>query len=530
MEEQVSHIWELYENCKHTHDVMGLNDKAKKCHNFYHGKQWEGLQSGDEEMPFYNFIKGIVNYKTSMISRNRMQIVFNTFREDEETQVICRKLDEKAEYYWERLKMDKLNREVVKTGCIVGGGYVYFSFGEEMEGQRINTTNLFFANENSGDIQGQEWILIRERRNVEEVKAEARASGMSEKDVADIVGDSDDQNTDSHAKEAEKDKVCTSLLYLTKKDGYVVFCRTVKNMVYQTEQCVVAQDESGKVFGMELYPLVHFSWEKEEESSRGIGEVITLIPNQIECNKSLVRRALAVKMCSFGKPVYNSQYIENPETLTEAGTAIEVSGSASDVRQMVSYLEPINMSGDAHKLNEELLSITKELAGAGDGATGQIDPTKASGTAIMAARDQSAIPLNDQSEAYQQYIEDIALVWIDLWVAYEGIQVGESWLNGEDLRKRKLSIKIDVSPVDSFSRYKKEESLEIAMGAGHITFAEYVEALPEKSTAPKAEFVQILRKREEQAKMQQPSTPNEPMMPPMSVEGGMPIDLQQMPM
>ena len=38
---------------------------------------------------------------------------------------------------------------------------------------------------------------------------------------------------------------------------------------------------------------------------------------------------------------------------------------------------------------------------------GQIDPTQASGTAIIATRDQAALPLNEQVARYRQFVEDV---------------------------------------------------------------------------------------------------------------------------
>ena len=80
------------------------------------------------------------------------------------------------------------------------------------------------------------------------------------------------------------------------------------------------------------------------------------------------------------------------------------------------------------------MGTSRELEGASESATGQVDPTKTSGEAIKAARDQSAMNLNEQSAAYKQFVEDLAMIWYKLWVAYsvQGLKLD----NGVDVYKR----------------------------------------------------------------------------------------------
>ena len=58
-----------------------------------------------------------------------------------------------------------------------------------------------------------------------------------------------------------------------------------------------------------------------------------------------------------------------------------------------------------------------------------------------------------------------------------------------------VNIRIDVSPTNPYSKFAREQSLENALGNGHITFDEYVEALDDDGTAPKGKFKDILDKR-----------------------------------
>ena len=55
-------------------------------------------------------------------------------------------------------------------------------------------------------------------------------------------------------------------------------------------------------------------------------------------------------------------------------------------------------------------------------------------------------------------------------------------------------IRIDVSDGNPYSKYAREQALENALAAGHITFEEYVAALD--AHAPTAKFAEILKARQ----------------------------------
>jgi len=150
---------------------------------------------------------------------------------------------------------------------------------------------------------------------------------------------------------------------------------------------------------------------------------------------------------------------------------------------------------------EEKRAAAPIVAGAGDAATGAIDPTKASGTAIIAVRDQSALPLNEQMARMRQFVEDTALLWFDLWRAYnpdgirERLEDGEIEISGEMLESLRFGIFIEVTDRDAYSKYAEEQAIGELFGRGAISFEEYVSLLRDDSTVPKARLMEIIEKR-----------------------------------
>jgi hypothetical protein len=262
-----------------------------------------------------------------------------------------------------------------------------------------------------------------------------------------------------------------------------------------------------------MYPIVNYVWEDTKGSARGCGDVEHLIANQIELNKTLARRAIAIKQCAFPKIAYLESAVTNPEQIDVVGAKIGVKdGNAQNIQNLISYLNPSAVSPDARNFTDELISLTKELAGAGDAATGQIDPTQASGTAIIATRDQAALPLNEQVARYRQFVEDVAVLWYDIWKAYNpnGLEIESENEMGnmeaqiipaEILDGMMVNVRIDVSQNNPFSKYAQEQAIMNLFASQAISFEEMVEALDDDAVAPNGKLQDIIDKRGEQEKM-----------------------------
>ena len=318
---------------------------------------------------------------------------------------------------------------------------------------------------------------------------------------------SDEEYHEQAGKDKRTDEIspmCLVLLKLYRKNGTIWAKKC-------TRLATVMSDVDLKI---KLYPVAHYVWIKVKGSARGQGDVENNIPNQIEINKTATRRALAVKLGAFPKLVANTKYIKNTKALNNVGTTIEVNElNADDVNKVVNYLKPAQMSSDAYNLQKELIDETQNLAGAGDNATGNIDPTQASGKAILAVQQANQQPINTQVKAYKVFIEDIAKIWFEMLKAYsvKGIKLTKEekdyfndttydtqyMLSYEELEKLELDIKIDITPKSPLDKFALEQTLENLLISGHITFEEFVKVLPEDGSTPKSKLKEILKDREE---------------------------------
>lgn len=512
-------IWGLYEKGRNYHRMTGIYADTDRNYRFYNGNQWAGAKLGGVEPVQKNFIKPIVKYKVAVIHDNLYAIVYSSqnyenqaFRQAAER--YCDMLNRYAANIWERDKMDFKGRKLTKDAAINDEGILYIWFDREKMSpvnEVIKKNDVYYGNENDDDIQAQPYILIRKRLPVTGAIELALREGMSQDKTPYIIGDNDTLEESGEAAKQELDDMVTIVYKLYKADG------TVKYSV-ASRWVDIAQDVET---GLKLYPVAHFNWEEKEGSARGEGEVRFLIPNQIEVNRTEMRRVLTVKEQAYPQKVVDSTKVENPQALNTVGGVIRTRGATvDDVRKVVGTLPPAQMSPDVVKLQEDMISVTRELAGAGDIATGEVNPETSSGRAILAVQQASRQPISEQKESYKNFIEDVARIWLEYLIvnAKDGVNMeveatdpktGQKTVQIENvpqvaLEQLQATVKIDITPKSVYDRFAQEQTIENLLLQGFLTVQRvseleiYAQLLDDDSVAPKQKIMEAVDRVKEQ--------------------------------
>lgn len=521
--------WKRYEKGMEYLTNKQLIPKTNKAWNFYSGNQWEGMKSGGEELPFLNFIKPTIKHKVSTVSQNNMVAKYSDAegREEEETMAIYSKLNAMFARCWEKSNMDMELWATTKDSAVTGDGIQYYGTANVEDMQRLANTSVLYGDESNQNIQQQPYIIIVQRLTVGAVRERARLNNIPESEIKRITADNDTENLVGNRDEVTNDSSSneskvTCIIHMEKKEGIVHVTQCTRSVIFEPEhpiQVTLANGEPGR--GLTLYPLVKISWEDYPNSARGISEVTQLIPNQLEINKTLARRSMIIKLTAFPRIAYDGNAITNPEALGEVGAPIEMqSGGVQSINQIISYLNPAQSNSDPKNYADDLLSNSQELSGSGETAMGNINPNRVAASAIIAIRDQAALPLNEQVAKMKTFVEDLAKLWVEIWAVYhpDGFDVaidttddiGESHrtverVTTEELDNMKPDIRIDVSQDNPWTKEAEQTALDSMLEKQHITFKEYVELAPDNSVVPKNKLMEVFRKRklEQQEQMKQ---------------------------
>lgn len=509
--------WDLYQQSINHMYLFNFYEDSKKNYQFYNGNQWAGLKIKDAEPVQLNFIQTIIDYKVAVINQNNWGIVYSSENfEDEQFKPIadrlCKLLNHKATKIWKRNKMDTLIRQLTIDSAVNDEGILYSYWDtetEEIKTELIEKTDIFYGNENSSDIQAQPYILIRQRLPVSIVREIARSKDIPEEKVNMILGDSDNLYNVGDNSQFEKDEACTVIIKMWKQDGTVHFSKS-------TQTVVLMKDTDT---GLKRYPIAHMVWSEKKGFSRGEGVVRNLIPNQIEVNRILVRRAVVTKNTAYPQRVVAIDNIQNPTEINKVGGTIKVTGTVDSVGNIFQMTSPAQMSPDVDRLQNDLIDLSRNLQNAGDISTGSINPEDASGKAILAVQNASRQTLNNQVQQLKDCIEQIALNWIDEITNYSNGMIlqdeetdprtGKNQfynvkVDKASIKKLKASVTIEVTPMSAYDQYAQELSLENLLKEGWFSPEKidqlqlYAESLPEKSTMPKQKILDICKKVKEQ--------------------------------
>ena len=400
-------IWERFNKSDSYMRMKSILTRTEKNWLMYSGRQWEACDdhAGKENLPMMNFIKPTVKYKVSSIASTTVTALYSDLNGERpipvggfsidpstgiqvpntvSTSEVVAKMNDLFSISWEKGKNKKHSKKGLTHSAVQGDSYTAWLDGGDTrkEPQIIYNTQMHLADENIKDIQKQPWLIIEERLDVEEVRHRARLQGISNEQVETIAPNNATEDVLLNKQEV-KGKV-TSLLYMEKdKDtGIVSIGRCTKTVMYE-ELHPIRQSKKGEPYGIGLtkYPIVPMIWEETPNSARGVSEVEQLIPNQLELNKMLARRAISAKMTAFPRLAVDDTAIINDEDLDKVGAVIKMNGgNAQAINSMIAYLTPASMSPDAQQLSDELLNQSRTLAGASDAQLGNIDLSRVSGT------------------------------------------------------------------------------------------------------------------------------------------------------
>lgn len=514
-------IWGLFEIGRNFHRRMNIYTDTDRNYRMYNGNQWAGAKLGDVEPVQKNFIKPIVKYKCAVVHDNLYGVVLTSmnfenqvFRKDAER--YCDLLNAYIARLWEQDKMDFKLRRVTKDAAINDEGIIYISYDTKKNcpvHEIVKKNDVYYGNENDDDIQAQPYILIRKRLPVVNAIELALQEGMSEDDKELIIGDNDTFEESGEAAKEEVDDMVTIVYKLYKLGGIVHYS-------VATRWVTISEDVNT---GLHLYPLAHFNWEEKEGSARGEGEVRYLIPNQIEVNRTEMRRVLTAKYQAYPTRVADTSKIQNPDALNKVGVTIKTNGqTVDDVRKVVGVIPPAQMSPDVVKLQEDLIQVTRDLAGAGDSATGEVNPESASGRAILAVQQASRAPVTEQKETCKNFIEDIAKIDLDYIIVHakKGINIEEKVKDpttGKEtyqvvnipqvsLENLQATVKIDVTPKSVYDKFAQEQTIENLLTHGYFNVQKvselevYVSVLDDDSVAPKVKIEEAIEHIKEEQK------------------------------
>ena len=458
-------LWNRYQQGLDHKSKIKLLPTGNKNERFYSGKQWEGVQANGLPTPVLNIVKQVVDYKISAVMSDMISMQFSADgvgdndTEGQAYREVAKLFTEYSRTQWENLKVDSMNEEGLLNAALSAdmcSHWYWDKRAKDFTGELIDNANLMLGDPNTSEINDafgpvQPYIQLAFRRQVEDVRREAKENGVKKEDLDNIVADDETENQagDMSRTEIETDEggKCIVLLEYTKEliddEWHIMAEKSTRNFVIRKKWDT----------GLHRYPVALMNWYTRKGSGHGEAEATSLIPNQLMINKQAAMIALWIQLHGFPKVLYDQTRIN--QWTNSLSKAIPVNGTdTGGVGGAAQYMQPAQLSAAVMQFMTWFISITKEMAGVSDAALGQAPPTNTSAIIVLAKN--TAVPLNSIKRRYYSYIEDVGRIWMDFWtskyteypvrnleITVDGVKQVVP-LNTEILKQMKLKLKIDI--------------------------------------------------------------------------------------
>ena len=492
-------IWNRYSKGLDYKSKIKLLPTGNKNERFYSGKQWEGVQANGLPTPVLNIVKQVVDYKISAVMSDMISMQFSADgvgdndTEGQAYREVAKLFTEYSRTQWENLKVDSMNEEGLLNAALSAdmcSHWYWDKRAKDFTGELIDNANLMLGDPNTPEINDafgpvQPYIQLAFRRQVEDVRREAKENGVKKEDLDNIVADDETENQagDMSRTEIETDEggKCIVLLEYTKEliDGewHIMAEKSTRNVVIRKKWDT----------GLHRYPVALMNWYTRKGSGHGEAEATSLIPNQLMINKQAAMIALWIQLHGFPKVLYDQTRIN--QWTNSLSKAIPVNGTdTGGVGGAAQYMQPAQLSAAVMQFMTWFISTTKEMAGVSDAALGLAPPTNTSAIIVLAKN--TAVPLNSIKRRYYSYIEDVGRIWMDFWtskyteypvrnleITVDGVKQVVP-LNTEILKQMKLKLKIDIGPSTIWNEATAAQTLDNLLSRQLITFVEYLKRLP----------------------------------------------------
>lgn len=505
---------------------IGLYEQNKKNERFFTGDQWHGAQCGDRPLLQHNVIKRIGDYKMAVVGSASVTVSYSAdgvpcpvsgketleeqrdiladggepegMDDNQRINLIMGALSDYFRVTAERLKFDDKKTAVLRNAYIGGTGVLYTYWDERVqtglyadEGKTTPITgdircevlpieNVYFGDPNRMDVQEQPYILLTQRRRVEDIRREMRRGRRPAEEIESICADQDNSyEAGDRAKEEQTDAdkaMCVTKLYKQWDDAG----QSYRIMAVVT--CGKATVRSPWDTRLRLYPIAVLRWEERQSCAYGDSEVTNLINNQIAINRANTASAWAVM--SLGVPIMTVNRDAVPGDITnDPGQIIDVYGPEGATA--INYTRPPDFSPQFHQMIDNLINNTLSQSGATDAALGDVRPDNTS--AIVVARDAATMPMQMLKNRFYSFVEDVARIWAEFWVTNYGqrkIRIHDrhgDWympFDGDECRRLLISTRVDVGEAGVWSESQTITTLDNLLAAQVIDVGQYLERMP----------------------------------------------------
>jgi hypothetical protein len=525
---------------------QGYYDKWAEYQRFWEADQWPQATEDTKTLPrpVTNHFAEIIEQKIAAITYEAPEMYFEPQEQD-----ASQTTDDEAAYLLSqvainqaaRLDFDRLLEEGVRDAALLCNGIWYFPWDNsivggtpgvsayigDIAGYVIDPADFFPGDPTNPDIQSQPWIILAERRPLNEVKEFYKEYAPEIVNLLQPERQTSDTLVYDHQR-VEQDETG----YV---DVYHRWWKEKKGYKKQLHYAVVCQGQllrhEEELYKHGLYPFVAFQWYPRRKSFFGKPESADLINNQKEHNRLDGMMLLSAYNTAMPQKRIKEQFVDERDVTNDPGTVIKdrspVGGWGVD------YLQSPSMPAYPAQMRDSLAQGMRDVSGAHEAWIGKAPSADLNASAILALQEAAGVRIRSIQRRLYRAIREIGLLWLAYWkefytearlirIAGPNNEIGFRWFRGTDYADMQFDIKVKANSTSPYSKALYMANLDKMLQSGVITPEEYLEMLPE-DVFPKAQelLARRMEARQQQMMQQQQQMIQQPPLPAaLPLQGG----------
>ncbi len=504
---------------------QGFYEKWEEYERFWNAEQWPEVTPDTETLPrpVTNHFASIIERKVSALLTETPEIYFEpkdcdpeTTDADEAADLLTKVAKQQAENLGgndEDVTLEELNEEVARSAALFGTGIWCFTWDNsitggipgvsayvgDIVGQEIDPTNFFPGNPADPMMQTQPWIIVAERRPLQEVKDFYRKYAPDVVDLLQPERSTGDTQVYEHEKVEQEMVDPVNIIHCWWKETDPETGEKKLNYAVECQGHLLCYKEGLYKHG--LYQFVAFRWYHRKKSFWGKPESADLISNQKEINR--VDAIMLLSGYTTGMPHirYKDQFVDARDITNDPGTLIKDNSPLGS--WAVDYMNPPTMPAYPANMRDRLAAEMKDVSGTHEAWSGKAPSSDLNASAIIALQEAAGIPMRQIQKRFHRALREIGVLWLAFWKEFytearlikitgPDNQVSYAWFRGTDYADMKFDVKVKAGTASPYSRALLMANLDKMLERRVINQEEYLEMLP-ADVFPKAQ--QILQRR-----------------------------------
>ncbi len=494
-----THLFSMYENSLAYQGALGIREAIPKSIAFYEGNQWPSPTDSTKNLPrpVINIVKMICRSKKSAILSTPTRVSFKSYTQG----VDISKFNSFASNIFKELGQAHLDKSAIDDG-IKKGSYFYHYYWDkdaiDLNGIKdggvrceiIDPLNIFFANPHILNEQKQKWILIASQLEAEDILAISDQSLNLSYDLLNA-----DKNDNGYI---------TLLTRYFRINGEVYCERATKSFIvnkpFEIAPAHISHNANGKGrIRASLYPIVAGCYEKRENCIYGLSEIEGIIPNQRAINFNIAMSLLNAQECAWGKYIALPNALKGQKISNVPGQVlIDHTGTGNGIKKM----QEQPLSNVPLTISSTLIDLTKGVTGATGIASGEMEWTNLSGTAIAQLQAQAQLPIEDLRNEFWEAKRKQGLIIAQFMKLYfykkpfitltqEDGKEREvyDYFTSSDYENAIFDITVEITGGSHATNASDISMLDTCLKNGSISVETYIKAYPDSAISNKSEIL-----------------------------------------